>query len=148
MGDPQHLICPDLDLIPPRIPLQIVTIRVKGKEFRVHKELLVKDSFYFHKALNGGFVEAETQEIDFDDILPADFGWYIDLVYRSFFVPNFILRKEQVGGSLSTRQLLALWQLSDRFLNTKLVALVKESLQHRRESLLPLLWQGKLDSDF
>jgi hypothetical protein len=114
-----------------RRPLQIVTVKVQGEVFHVHKELLVKDSLYFEKALNGSFLEGQTQEVVLDDILPADFGFYIDIVYRSFFIKKFVMRKEETGDSLSTKQILTFWQLSDRFLNNRLRDIAKESLEHR-----------------
>jgi hypothetical protein len=104
---------------------------VKGQLFNVSKELLVKDSAYFERALNGHFAESKAQSITLDDILPEDFGFYVDIMYRHYFVKSFKLRKDETGGSLSTKQILTFWKLSDRFLNAELRRVAKESLDYR-----------------
>lgn len=113
----------------------MATVVVRGREFCLHAELLCRQSDYFARALRGGFAEATTQrvELDGDDVAPEDFGLWADLLYRAHFhrPGTFVLRKEETGGSLSTRQILTLWQLSDRFLHRPLAALAEESLQHR-----------------
>jgi len=119
----------------------MVTVTVAGQnKFHAHKELLVKDSLYFQGALNGRFQEAITHEVALDDVHPTDFGFYLDILYRSFFSPDFVLRKEQTGGSLSTKQILAFWQLADRFLNATLAEMAKESLGHRLSLYSPQQW--------
>ncbi|EFW98453.1 hypothetical protein CMQ_4305 [Grosmannia clavigera kw1407] len=118
-----------------RKPQAMATVVVRGQEFWLHAELLCRQSDYFAGALRGGFTEASTQrvELDGDDMTADDFGLWADMLYRVHFhrVGSFVLRKEETGGSLSTRQILTLWQLSDRFLHRPLAALTKESLHHR-----------------
>lgn len=118
-----------------RNPLSVATIAVHGKEFFVHADLLCRNSEYFTRCLRGGFAEAETQRVvlDDDDVTVEDFGLWVDLLYRHHFQKpdTFVLRKEETGGTLSTKQILTLWKLSDRFMNRTLAALAEESLQHR-----------------
>ncbi|OAA53767.1 BTB/POZ fold protein [Niveomyces insectorum RCEF 264] len=135
-----------------RNPLSIATIVVRGRAFAIHAELLCKHSDYFARALRGGFAEAQTQRIELDsgagsgngdgdgdgdgdggDISVEDMGLWVDLLYRWHFhrPDTFVLRKEETGGTLSTKQILTLWKLSDRFLHKPLARLAEESLQHR-----------------
>ncbi len=123
-----------------RVPQEVVRVQVMNHDFLVHKQVLVKDSPYFERALNGPFAESKRQEIVLNEVSPGDFGFYVDILYRSFFVPKFILRKEQTGGRLSTKQILSFWQLSDRFLNGPLVDMAKESLDHRLSLYSPPHW--------
>lgn len=118
-----------------RAPLAVATVSVHGSNYTVHSDLLCRESEYFKGCLRGSFSEAETQTvvIDDEDISVDDFGLWVDLLYRVYFSKPgaFVLRKEEMGGTLSTMQLLTLWKLSDRFLNKPLAAIVHESLQHR-----------------
>lgn len=128
-----------------RHPQPIATVVVRDQEFFVHSSLLCQRSDYFARALCGGFAEAATQriELDGDDVSPEDFGLWVDLLYRAFFhrPGTFVLRKEETGGSLSTRQILTLWRLSDRFLHETMAAMAEESLQHRLGLYSPEQWR-------
>ncbi|ROW11316.1 hypothetical protein VMCG_01563 [Cytospora schulzeri] len=115
----------------------LVTIKVKGKIFKVQKAVLVKDSPYFDRALNGSFREGQTQTIDLeDDVDDEHFSIYVELVYRSYFDEEFQLNKYDrlCKGSLSSdytkrlRAVLHLWVLADRFLNDRLQAVAIEGM--------------------
>ena len=124
-----------------RTPMEIANIKAGDHEFLVHKELLTRDSKYFQAALDGGFLEAKSQRIELQDVLPADLGFYIDILYRHFFNKDFILRKEHTGGSLSTKQILAFWQIADRFINEPLTMLAMDSLNHRLSLYSEFQWK-------
>lgn len=124
-----------------RKPLSIVKIRVKDQEFHLHKDLLTLHCKYFDKALNGPFVEGQSQSVHLDDISGTDFGFFVDILHRAFFNRNFVLRKEHTGGTLSTKQILTLWQLADRFCSDSITKLAKESLDHRLSLYSETQWR-------
>ncbi|ROW16189.1 hypothetical protein VPNG_01766 [Cytospora leucostoma] len=100
-------------------PQAIVTVKVEGQTFKVHKKILVTNSEYFEKALNGPFLEAQTQTIDLeDDVKKDDFGLYVDTLYRWYFAKNFHPGDAPLNQRFGTLHVaLHFWMLSDRFLN-------------------------------
>lgn len=109
-------------------PQEIATVNVEGKSFKVQKALLVKDSEYFEKALSGPFLEGQTQTINLDDDISAPaFGFYVDILFRSYFTPRFILHfhDRRFYGLL---RIARLWNLANRFLNQQLLNIAQESL--------------------
>lgn len=119
-----------------------MTIKVGPQAFQVHKELLTKNSRYFEAAFNGSFMESKDGKMTLEEVQPADFGFYVDIVYRAHFNPGISLRKEHTGGSLSTKQILTLWSLADRFLDEVVRAMAKESLDHRLGLYSVTLWKS------
>ncbi|ROV91774.1 hypothetical protein VSDG_06440 [Cytospora chrysosperma] len=110
----------------------LVTVMVEGKVFKAQKAVLVKDSLYFDRALNGPFREGQTQTIDLEDDVDAnDFVFYVEVAYRSYFNEDFKLRKEHLGACFQERlrTVLNLWVLTDRFLNGRLRAIATEGLE-------------------
>lgn len=100
---------------------------VEGKVFKAQKAVLVKDSLYFDRALNGPFREGQTQTIDLEDDVDAkDFAFYVEVAYRSYFNEDFKLREERSGR---LRTVLLLWVLTDHFLNGRLRAITTEGLE-------------------
>lgn len=128
---------------------------MEGKAFTVHKVLLVKDSDYFEKALNGPFVEAQTRTINLgDDISSAQFGVYVDVLYRSYVDKGYKFRpgvldlhkaafytepKQKVGPR---SQILWLWRLSDRFLNKRLLEIAEVSFKWFIRNFTVLKWEA------
>ncbi|KAJ4397099.1 hypothetical protein N0V93_001323 [Gnomoniopsis smithogilvyi] len=115
-----------------REPQDIVTVMVEKRGFKVYKAFLVKDSKYFERALEGPFVDGETQTIEVgDDVTAKDFGYYIDALYRSFFARGaFQFRPRQQAGLSRMELCLRLWRLSDKFLNRPMQAIAREALNH------------------
>lgn len=114
-----------------REPQDIATIIVEGKKFNVYKSLLVQDSKYFERALNGSFVEGDTQTIEMgDDVTSKEFGMYIDTLHRFFFSKNFQFRPQAEFNWDTFKECLTLWKLSDRFLNQRMQSLAQEALKH------------------
>lgn len=91
---------------------------------------MVKDSPYFDRALNGPFLEGQTQTIDLQDDVDAEaFALYVDLAFRSYFDENFKLRDKHLGSRAKKPHTLPrLWKLADRFLNGRLQAVATEGM--------------------
>lgn len=127
-----------------REPQEVATIKVKDKAFKVHKALLVKDSEYFERALNGPFVEGQTQTVVLgDDVCPVQFGIYVDVLYRSYVIERYKFKtvqsnvyKHPLGG-----QILWLWRLSDRFLNKYLLKIAEESFSDYMKKYTVTAWE-------
>lgn len=137
-----------------REPQEIATINVGGKAFKVYKALLVKDSDYFEKALDGPFAEGLTQTIDLgDDVSSVEFGIYVDVLHRSYATKQYVFRPaRRLGVSPSrNRRILSLWKLSDRFLNKHLLKIAEESFSHYMNNFTTSAWayqcQNPLTSD-
>lgn len=85
--------------------------------FHNQEAVLVKDSDYFDKALNGPFSEAQSQTIDFrGDIKAEESGISIDTLNRLYSNKNFNLCNNEHSVADTAR----LWMLSDWFLNRRL----------------------------
>lgn len=127
-----------------RYPQDIVTIVVEGKKFHVYKALLTADSQYFERALNGPFVEGNTQTIEMgDDVTSKEFGIYVDTLYRSFFVKDSPFRPFVRPGFSTSKQCLALWKLSDRFLNKRLQTIARQALQPGASMYSRANWESR-----
>lgn len=126
-------------------PASIVSITVKGGQtFHLHKSILTKDSLYFERALNSPFIEGKTQSIDLDDIEPNHFGLYVSLVYPTTVAMGTvhlidIWTLENMGKWFWT-DLLRLWQLADRFLNSRIAEIAKIALGERFDELYVDQW--------
>lgn len=130
------------------MPVSIVTIKVKGGQiFHLHKDVLTQDSEYFDTALNVLFIEEQTQSIDLDDIEPEHFGLYVSLLY-----PTTLSRETVKLHDIWTREnekklywvdLLHLWRLADRFLNSKILAVAKSGLEERFGELSVDRWLAR-----
>lgn len=113
-------------------------------KFFVHKAVLTQNSAYFDKALNGPFRECSTQSIDLDDIHAKDFGRYVNVVYQTVFTQNVTL--VDMGDRFQPcttilPKLLRIWQLADRFLNSKMKAIAETSIDSRFELLSVRAWE-------
>lgn len=121
-------------LIPYSSPTPIVTISVMdGVKFYVHKTIMTENSEYFAKALNGPFLEGSTQSIDLDDVLPGLFGRYVNTMYLAVLSPLTaeIAPYNVESCKCHTSQLqncLRHWQLADRFLDSKMMAIAEKSI--------------------
>ena len=126
-----------------RDPLEIVTIKVDGKDFKLHKTLLVKDSEYFRRALNGPFIEARRQEITLGhDVTAEEFGVYVDVLYRSYFNPCLEFKYTPVWNACSVHGAMNLWKCSDRFLNDRLLDIAEDCLDFYLAMLTPTRWES------
>lgn len=117
-------------------PMSIVTIKVKGGQvFHLHKEILTKDSTYFDTALNGQFIEGQTQSIELDDVESRYFGLYVavqhDISQPHSQLAIFSVLKSTEQRPFRFRDLLSLWQLADRFLNDRIKFIAHTSLYRR-----------------
>lgn len=111
-------------------PQDTATIIVEGKKFNVYKALLIEHSKYFERALNGFFIEGETQAIEMgDDVTVQEFGIYFDALHRAYFIKDFQCRPILNPKVSRFTQCLALWKLSDRFLNQRMQSIAKEALE-------------------
>lgn len=133
-------------LTPYRTPLAVATIEVDGKSFKVHKELLVKDSAYFDKALNGPFLEGETQIIDLGtnaDITAEQLGIYVEVLYHSYFDPGYKYRAHtpKQRHVVTCRQALWLWRLADRFLNKRITRIAEEAFSWGMDAYSVSQWE-------
>lgn len=125
---------------------EIATINVEGKAFKVHKALLVKDSDYFERALNGPFIEGQTQTIDLGaDDLHEHFGIYVDVLYHSHFNEKYAFRPEREPDS-PMHQILWLWRMSDRFLNKHLLKIAEDSFSWCIDKYTTLCWETYYES--
>lgn len=119
----------------------LVTIKVRGKVFKAQKPVLVKDSPYFDRALNGPFLEGQTQTIDLeDDVDPKDFSVYVDSAYRLYFNKDFKLSNRV---HVSTCDISGLWVLADRFLNVCLQALATEGMGWKLKDYTVQFWESR-----
>lgn len=126
------------------MPLVVISVK-GGQTFHLHKDVLIKDSAYFEKALNGLFTEARTQAIDLDDIEAETFGLYVSVVYPTALSEQKVSLCNvwpQVQGSTKYAwlDLLRLWQLADRFLNIKVKEIAQEELDKRFSKLSVESW--------
>lgn len=96
----------------------------------MQKALLIKDSPYFASALEGPFIEGQTQTIDLgDDISAGDFGTYVDVLFHSYCNAKYIFKPtRRAPGGTNFSESLCLWRLSNRFLNSKLIAIADKAL--------------------
>lgn len=125
-----------------REPQVIATIIVEGKKFNIYKALLVEDSKYFERALNGSFVEGATQTIEMgDDVTVQEFGIYVDALHRNFFIKNFQFRPIINPKVSRFTQCLALWKLSDRFLNQQMQSIAQEALEFHADAHSKANWE-------
>ncbi|ROW09023.1 hypothetical protein VMCG_02857 [Cytospora schulzeri] len=132
-------------------PVSIVSITVKGGQtFHLHKDILTKDSAYFQRALDGPFIEGQTQSIDLDDIEPKHFGLYASLVYPTSVVTGTVRLSDVWTLRTMTKwfwtDLLRLWQLADRFLNSKIKEIAKSALFERFEGLSARRWLSRYNN--
>lgn len=130
-------------------PQEIATIIVGKETFKVYKALLVKDSGYFDKALNGPFVEGQTQTINLGDgITSAEFGVYIDVLHRSYLNRDFQFRPEcpTAHGASECLQSLRAWRIADRFLNKYLLDIFQESFTHYMDTYSVSSWEFRYKS--
>lgn len=103
--------------------------------FHLHKDVLTNDSAYFKAALDGPFFEGQAQSIDLDDIEAAHFGLYVSLAYPTALSMKAVSLRDvwtlENTTKCSWTDLLRLWQLADRFLNSKIVAVAQAELNER-----------------
>ncbi|KAJ4409420.1 hypothetical protein N0V82_009487 [Gnomoniopsis sp. IMI 355080] len=112
----------------------IVTISVRGGgKFHVHKSILTQNSAYFDRALNGPFMEANTQSIDLDHVSHEAFGQYVNILYQAAYTEDFTLcdvftrpHRQMIFTNLGL--LLPLWRLADYFVDPKMKALVEDGM--------------------
>lgn len=124
------------------MPQDIATIIVEDQEFKVHKSLLTEDSRYFDRALNGSFLEGETQTINMgDDITVKEFGLYVDTLYRSSFAESFRLYRTTKLNLAACEEYLLLWKVSDRVLNQRIRDLVQEALVYVTSEFSVANWE-------
>jgi hypothetical protein len=111
-----------------------------GKEkvvYTIHKDLLCYHSPYFHRALNGSFVEAIRQEVELEHIEHDVFGLFVHWIYREkieekrFDNPQDSTIIEQT----TDEQLIKLWSLADYLQVPKLQNAVVEHMWLRLEEL-------------
>lgn len=125
---------------------EVVTIQVKGDvQFTVHKELLIMESAYFDRALNGLFLESQTQKILLDDINATSLGVYVHALYRSYFVRDaqFFAGCDHTGGRLNLWGCITLWSLADRFMNGRLLEIARRGVQTALGDLTIPFWESR-----
>lgn len=118
------------------MPSQMISVKVQGGEtFCIHKDVLIEQSDYFAKALDGPFSEGQTDSIDLDDIPASDFGLYVSVMYASALNRADLALQDlwpldaddglvRHGWPL----ILLLWQLGDRFLNQDVISIAEGEL--------------------
>lgn len=109
----------------------MISVKVEnGKTFCIHKNVLIQDSAYFRKALDGPFSESRTNSIDLDDIPGEHFGLYVSVIYPLAFERiDFTLQDVwRHPKGFFTYSILTLWRLGDRFLNDKVTTLAEKEL--------------------
>lgn len=98
-------------------------------EFKVYRELLIQDSEIFRTALQGTNDDGQPAEIDLgEEFRSSEFGVYVDVLYRSYFVDDFRLRREHIGRYQPLIRTLSLWKLANRFKNDRITAVATESI--------------------
>lgn len=116
-----------------------------GVKFFVHKTVLTQNSAYFEKALNGTFLESNKQSIDLDDIDAEDFGRYVNVIYQTVLTQNVTLvdvNDPFRPCSVVLPKLLRIWQLADRFLDSKMKAIAETSIHSQFELLTIRGWDN------
>ncbi|KAH7382019.1 hypothetical protein BKA64DRAFT_218554 [Cadophora sp. MPI-SDFR-AT-0126] len=118
---------PSLNLVDPQ---PIVTIHVIGgdyekQSFKVHKNYICHYSPFFEAALNGPFIEGQTQEVDLTDTPPFIFGTFVNWLYTQ----KIINRSGKLPSCIS---LSALWILADKLLVPSLQNQALSALNARR----------------
>lgn len=88
------------------------------RTFSVSKPLLCSASGFFDKALNGGFKEGATGQIDLPDILPATFASFIHWLITDTIYPNYVADDMPAGEALTLAVRVAIF--GDRIQNTEL----------------------------
>jgi hypothetical protein len=105
--------------------------------YTIHKDLLCYHSPYFHRALNGSFVDASRQEVELENVQPDVFGLFVHWIYRAkigekrFNDPKDSTIVEQT----TDEQLIKLWSLADYLQVPKLQNAVVEHMWLRLEEL-------------
>lgn len=131
------------------MPGQMVSVKVQGGEsFCIHKDVLIKQSVYFAKALDGPFREGQTNSIDLDDISAKDFGLYVRVMYASVVHRNCQTLRDvwplDVGnGPLHHPwpMILLIWQLGDRFLNHDVTTIAECELREKGRGFSVYNWR-------
>lgn len=129
-----------------REPPEIATLNVEGKAFKVYKAILIKDSDYFERALNGSFAEAQTQTIAFEEgITSAELSIYLDVVHRSYFDEKYKFRHhfQRISQRTARSQSLWLWKLSDRFLNKRTLKIAEEAVEFYWQVFSIARWESR-----
>ncbi|ROW16192.1 hypothetical protein VPNG_01765 [Cytospora leucostoma] len=124
-----------MDLGPVYDFTKMVSLKVGDTTFYVHKDIIIKDSAYFDRALNGPFKEGQSQSIEFEDIPSWAIAEYLRIKQESSHVPDYKLRgTHHIEGRQCLYplvRLMELWQLADRFLDTKFMPLAEEALERQ-----------------
>lgn len=116
-----------------------------GDTYQAHKNVLVKDSKYFEKATDGKFIGAETLKLDLDDVESSEFGFYLTAAYNAVLQPDVVQSRTSDGNSYSHAwdefgEILGLWKLADRFLNSKVKTLAAKTLHDGLASTTSAAW--------
>lgn len=93
----------------------MVNLKVGGRQFRVHKELLCYYSAYFHNTLKGSFKEAQENAIELNDVDDPTFSAFMNWLYSGCL--KRVTRPEDVddGRILGDPEYLSLYVFADRF---------------------------------
>ncbi|KAL2066895.1 hypothetical protein VTL71DRAFT_1319 [Oculimacula yallundae] len=81
----------------------------KDHKFIIHKNFVYHHSPFFSAAFNGRFVEGQTQTMNFDDIDPTLFGYFVHWLYTQKLESDF-------GVEITAEKLVKLWILAERFI--------------------------------
>ena len=135
------------------MPTQMITIKVKeGETFCIHKNVLVQHSEYFKKALDGPFIEGQTNLINLDDIPAHDFGLYVGTIYplalsRSELELQNIwpIQNPENHPQHPWKPILLLWQMGDRFLNVKVMSIAKAELAAKLSAYSVCEWKMRYE---
>jgi len=119
-------------------PQPIVTVNIIDSKqlrhpFRIHQNYICHYSPYFKAAFTGNFTEAETQELQLEDVEGEIFGVFVNWLYTQTI-------EDEEAKVPSAHHLIQLWVLADRLLvptlqNQALLVLDKQ----RREGCRPSL---------
>lgn len=130
------------------MPCQMISVKVKeGQKFCIHKEVLTEQSAYFEGALDGPFMEGQTNSISLDDIPAMHFGLYVTVMYASVLHRTDMTLQDvwplYKGDEAHHpwRRILLLWQLADRFLNENVKSIAEEELHAKGLGYSVRNWQ-------
>lgn len=125
-----------------REPLTAIVFETEDcSRFVVHEELFGPDSSFDNSQLILHQSKEHDQlkvEVELDT---ERFGFYVDILYRSFFVPDFKLRHAQFGGSQPLTRILDFWTTASQLPSARMTEIAKEAFTHQVQSLSAEQWQ-------
>ncbi|KAI8231092.1 hypothetical protein K4K57_006346 [Colletotrichum sp. SAR 10_99] len=108
-----------------------VTLKAGGKSFTFKKSILTHHSEYFATCFrNKNFVESQTLTVEFDDVDPNLLGIYLHLAYIQAATNIVEFDPGMMEEPKRLKPMIELFDLADRFMNTKMTALLGPAITY------------------